>query len=825
MYRMIRGSLLLLGVAGTLVVPSPPVAAAGATSNPPAAPAAAMCFPGAEWAVAAPESQAVDPVRLAAAVDHMEATFGRDGARELVIVRNGRLIWAGPEADADHTIYSCTKTFTSTLLGLLVDDGKCSLDDPAVKHLPELDYEHPLYAKIRLRHLASMCGGYRGEVRDKRPDQPWGDVMAYLIPREPAFEAGTHVQYNDHDVFVLGRILTRLAGEPLRDLFHRRIAGPIGIRRWEWGVSGIIDGIALNNPPGNPGGSGAAGVRISPRDLARFGLLMLNRGNWNGQKLLSADFVDRATSNQVPLSAGFRNRDFRGRYGYYWWTNGVMVDGRRPWPSAPPGTYMAHGNGGNFCCVVPEWNLVIARMGSPAPKADQTWEGFFAKLADAILPSGPAKTAPVEDENHAESPARTPSVLGPGATDDVRHSPVNAARRIGDWTINRWAGLDVASDPRDDTIHLVYRDEHTLHYTRSGDRGETWNLPTRIVGLGMHPRLALDRSGTLHLVYCSARSRDPGDRLPDDGYHMQLKGDRWSSPVKLNQPSEGSLQVRIAVDGNDHVHVIYWASGPNRGIGDHERHSCFYRRKPAGHLEFEPALRLGGSVADEFSSHGELAVGPQGEMHVLYRTYRTKPAWTGNLEHRVREKEGAWRNGLVVYRGIYVADFSLAARVDAHGNLHLAAYTFRPQGFRFRCFRSAPTGGLQEIFADDEVYGTSADFITTPSGDLWLVGSGNWSPRSRVGTPQSRIYHFDFRRNEWSKRMLSAERTVNVDIFGEGPRLLQWRDEVHAFYAERGADGKFGLYRQKLTGPQPAAPKDPVGRRTRSTAPGLREWR
>ena len=341
-------------------------------------------FPGNTWEVATPESQGVDPARLQEAIDYMDANFDPDGAKELVVVRNGRLIWEGPAADAYHPVFSCTKTFTSTALGLLVDDGKCALDDLALRFEPKLANDHPLYAKIKLRHLAAMCGGYRGEVKDVREeDQPWGDVMAYLNPREPDFEAGTTVRYNDHDVFLLGKILTLLVRQPLQEVFQQRIAGPIGMTKWEWGVSGTVDGIPLNNPPGNPGGLGAGGIKTTPREMARFGLLMLNRGNWNGKQLISASFVDEATSNQVPVSWGFRNRDFRGRYGYYWWVNGVMADGKRPWPNAPPRTYMSHGKGGNFCCVVPEWNLVLVRMGEPSVR-DQHWDEFFRRLAAAI---------------------------------------------------------------------------------------------------------------------------------------------------------------------------------------------------------------------------------------------------------------------------------------------------------------------------------------------------------------------------------------------------------------------------------------------------------
>jgi CubicO group peptidase (beta-lactamase class C family) len=332
----------------------------------------------------------VDPVRLNAAVDYMNREFGPDGAKELVIVRNGYLIWEGPQAGAYHPIWSCSKTFTSTVLGLLIDDGRCTLDTRAVEREVHLADQYSLYSRITLRHLASMCGGYRGEVKDVRNDQPWGDPMAFLNPREPYFEAGAAVQYNDHDVFLLGKILTLLSGEPLQDIFQQRIAGPIGMTRWEWGVSGTVNGIALNNPPGNPGGAAAGGVKTTARELARFGLLYLNRGNWNGRQLLSTSFVDQATTNQVPTSAKYRNHDFRGRYGFYWWVNGTMASGNRPWPSAPPKTYTAHGRGCNFCFVIPEWSMVVVRLGTVPistgniAKGDRLCDGFFRRLAFAV---------------------------------------------------------------------------------------------------------------------------------------------------------------------------------------------------------------------------------------------------------------------------------------------------------------------------------------------------------------------------------------------------------------------------------------------------------
>lgn len=365
------------------------VLASGAT----AASQSKTVFPAADWQVASPESQGVDPAKLKAAVAYMDANFGADGAKELVIIRGGYLIWMGPDSNAYHELYSATKVFTSTVLGLLLDDGKCTLDTLAVEHLPDLSNRQPAYARIRLRHLASMRGGYRGKVTNLAPEQKWGDPIVYVTtPDTPEFEpAGSQVAYNDHDVHLLGRILaTRIAREPLGDFFKRRIADPIGMSRWEWGVCGTVDGMIHYNAAGTPAIKGNGGIQTTPRELARLGHLYLNRGRWKGKQLLSASFVGEATMTQVPAALPGRSSSLlSGAYGFYWWTNGVMANGRRRWPAAPPGTYTARGAGTNFCFVIPEWNMVLVRMGNsdlpgtPAEQ-DQLWSTYFGKLVDAI---------------------------------------------------------------------------------------------------------------------------------------------------------------------------------------------------------------------------------------------------------------------------------------------------------------------------------------------------------------------------------------------------------------------------------------------------------
>ena len=113
-----------------LVCTAAPICAVGKSS---------VVFPGERWQTATLESQGVDATKLCDALDYLHANSDGIGTDETVIIRNGYLIWQGPDANNVHEIYSCTKTFTSTVLGLLATDGVVSVDDCAVEHLPQLN--------------------------------------------------------------------------------------------------------------------------------------------------------------------------------------------------------------------------------------------------------------------------------------------------------------------------------------------------------------------------------------------------------------------------------------------------------------------------------------------------------------------------------------------------------------------------------------------------------------------------------------------------------------------------------------------------------------
>ena len=124
-----------------------------------------MVFPGKDWDKASPESQFVDSALLNMAVDYLVANAppNGDGADQLVITRNGFMIWEGPTIDSRHNVYSVTKSITSTMLGLLIDDGKASLDTLAMDYVPSMSTHYP---GVTLRHFATMTSGYRGVGED-----------------------------------------------------------------------------------------------------------------------------------------------------------------------------------------------------------------------------------------------------------------------------------------------------------------------------------------------------------------------------------------------------------------------------------------------------------------------------------------------------------------------------------------------------------------------------------------------------------------------------------------------------------------------------------
>lgn len=326
-----------------------------------------MAFPGEDWELATPESEGINSLRLAAAIDSLGKDFNLS-RRSLAIVRNGRMVWQSPAIESLYPVRSVTKSFTSTALGLLIDDGAVTLDTKVASILPALTAEYP---DVDFEHLATMTSGYHASY-----SAPWVPLSPYAAP-------GAEYNYANPPMDLMSSAMTQIAGESIADLFQRRIGDPIGITRLQWPTL---------NPPGSVAAVNRGGdeLWVSPSDAARLGHLFLNRGEWDGQQLLGADWVDEATRIQVPINMYQPEDDIGigpGIYGYNWWISGESPGGWRLVPSLPDDAYFASGDGDNLLFVVPQWDLIVAKTAYSDPIDVSVWDAFFRQVGNAVSPA------------------------------------------------------------------------------------------------------------------------------------------------------------------------------------------------------------------------------------------------------------------------------------------------------------------------------------------------------------------------------------------------------------------------------------------------------
>ena len=331
-------------------------------------------FPDKIWETATPESQNVNPGGLNAAMQHMASLVGTDGVSQALVVRHGRVIWQGDHIDCWHNVFSCTKSFLSIVTGLLIGDGKLAAGTPLYELVPALKKFYPDMTAAR---CLSLTCGY--EAAD--PAYPF-------TPAPPLFKDGTAFHYHPHNVALnmLSLALTQAAGEPLDVLFRRRIADPVGMgTRWIWGDFGIVDGVKVNCG----GGCQFKGIHTCAENMARIALLLLNKGRWNGQQLLSEEWIAQATVPQAPADLPMYDpaewyKTIRGAYGYGFWVNGIRPDGQRMWPDAPDGTFALQGNCNNICFIIPDWDMVLVRLGTDRLMNTDRYTDVFALLKSAL---------------------------------------------------------------------------------------------------------------------------------------------------------------------------------------------------------------------------------------------------------------------------------------------------------------------------------------------------------------------------------------------------------------------------------------------------------
>lgn len=288
---------------------------------------------------ATPESQGVASAGIQAVVDELESR--QLGLHSLVIVRRGHVIaegwWAPYAPEEPHMLFSLSKSFTSTAIGMLQAEGKLSINDPVVKFFPdELPAEPSANLRgMRVRDLLRMTTGqHQPDIAPIRLMEGTDPATKAFLAAPVAHKPGTHWFYNSHATFMLSAIVTKVTGQSTRDYLVSRLFEPLGIPTPEWDAT--PQGYSL----------GASGLHLRTEDVAKFGQLYLQRGEWQGRRLVPAAWIDEATSAQTSNGSA-PDGDWDQGYGYQFWR-------------CVPGFYRADGAHGQYCIVMPQHDTVVA---------------------------------------------------------------------------------------------------------------------------------------------------------------------------------------------------------------------------------------------------------------------------------------------------------------------------------------------------------------------------------------------------------------------------------------------------------------------------------
>ena len=318
-----------------------------------------------EWEKREPADLEMDAGALAEAIEYAKANYNRNGgysaAREPynetigptkapsgmngVILRHGYIAAEWGDTRAVDMTFSVTKTYLSTTAGLAFDRGMIRLEDPVRDYVRDGSYDAAHNREITWHQMLNQTSGWEGTLWGK-PD--WAD--RYRRERRPSETPGQHWRYNDVRVNQLALSLTKVWRRPLPQVLRELVMDPIGASpTWRWhGYRNswvTIDGLKMQSVSG--GGHWGGGMFISTRDHARFGLLFARDGQWNGEQLISKEWIEKANTPtpQQPT------------YGYMNWF--LNTDEAKRFSNAPAGDVFFLGAGTNMIWLHPSHDMVV----------------------------------------------------------------------------------------------------------------------------------------------------------------------------------------------------------------------------------------------------------------------------------------------------------------------------------------------------------------------------------------------------------------------------------------------------------------------------------
>jgi CubicO group peptidase (beta-lactamase class C family) len=311
-----------------------------------------------------PEAQGISSATL---LDFVTAADQQvDAMNSFMLVRHGRVVaegwWSPYSAETPHSMYSLSKSFTSTAVGLAISEGKLSLDDEVLKFFPDAAPAAPgeNLKQMRVRDLLTMNTGQHAEDVAKFSFDSTEPLVKLFLSLPVAHKPGTHFWYNTPATFMESAIVQKVTGQTVFDYLKPRLFEPLGIETPTWEMKQQYT-------------FGGSGLHIRTEDIARFGQMLLQKGEWNGKQLVPAAWLEMATARQTSNGSN-PTSDWDQGYGYNFWR-------------CRPGCYRGDGAFGQFCIVMPAQDAVVA-----ITSGTRDMQSVMNLVWDKILPALQAKS-------------------------------------------------------------------------------------------------------------------------------------------------------------------------------------------------------------------------------------------------------------------------------------------------------------------------------------------------------------------------------------------------------------------------------------------------
>ncbi|WP_155059939.1 serine hydrolase domain-containing protein [Streptomyces blattellae] len=374
-----------------------------------------------------PAAQGVDASGVHAFLDALDAAPDIE-PHSLMIMRHGHLVasgwWAPYTEDRPHLLYSLSKNFTAAAAALAADEGLLDFDAPVISYFPEFeaDITDPRSRAMLVRHLASMASGHAADTLYPALALDHQNLVRGFLLLPPGHDPGTVFAYNQPATYTLGAIVRRVTGQSLTDYLRPRLLDPLGIGETAW----LRDG--------SGGELGFSGLHATTDAVARLGQLYLQRGVWEGERLLPEAWVAEATRAQISnAGAEMSGIDWQQGYGFQFW---MCRHG-----------YRGDGAYGQYCLVLPEHDAVIATTA-----ATEQMQKLLNVVWDLLLPAFGPTPLPGHEERDSALAARLARLALPPAGGEPAPPERAEAWSVADFTPH---GGVCAAQPTLTAVHIT----------------------------------------------------------------------------------------------------------------------------------------------------------------------------------------------------------------------------------------------------------------------------------------------------------------------------------------------------------------------------------